>query len=89
MSKSSLIKIWFALLAMLGISILLGEKVSPQLATILIFVIASVKAFLVMRYYMGLRHEPKYVTLAMLTALAFMVFLFFALTPDIIYVYGN
>lgn len=89
MSKSALIKIWVALLAMLGVSIAIGEMQSALIGTILIFMVAAAKAFLVLRYYMGLKNEPKYITAAMVSALLFMIMLFFVLTPDIIHVYGK
>ena len=89
MTKSFIIKIWAALLAMLAISIVIGEMHSQVLGTVLVFGVAALKAFLVLYYYMGLRQEPKYISYAMLAGVLCMFILFFALVPDIIYVYGR
>lgn len=89
MTESNIIKIWGALVVLLGLSLVLGELKNAELATILIFGVATVKAYLVLSYYMGLKWEPKFVSYILLSALAFMAVLFFYLVPDIVYVYGH
>lgn len=89
MTVSSLVKIWVVLLVLLGVSIALGNLGSPRLAATLIFGIALFKAFLVAAYYMRLKFEPRYVTGILLVGLLFIVILYFALVPDIVYQYGR
>jgi len=88
-SESTLIAIWGMLLAMLGLSLALGYLGNVVLATVLIFLVATLKACLVANYYMGLKWEPKYILWILLTGVIFMIILFAALVPDIIYVYGK
>ena len=85
MTVSNIIKIWGVLIALLALSIALGELKDARLATILIFGVATVKAYFVLMYYMGLKWEPKFVSYILLSALALMVVLFFYLVPDIVY----
>lgn len=87
--SSSLVIIWGVLLALLFLSISIGMMKSSIMATTLIFGIATLKAWLVAGYYMGLKWEPRYVTWILVSALIFMLVLFFYLVPDIIYVYGK
>lgn len=87
MTVSNIIKIWGILIALLALSITLGELKDARLATILIFGIATIKAYLVLMYYMGLKWEPRFISFILFSALAFMMVLFFYLVPDI--VYGN
>lgn len=89
MKESSLIKIWAALLIMLFVSIALGYLKNATIGTILIFSIATIKAYLVAGYYMGLKREPRYIAGILASGLIFMVILFVYLVPDIVYVYGH
>ncbi|MBI2981143.1 MAG: cytochrome C oxidase subunit IV family protein [Deltaproteobacteria bacterium] len=84
-----LIGIWVILLVLLGVSLLLANLGNPLLATTLIFAIAAIKAALVALFYMRLKWEPGYVFAIISTGLAVVLILFFALVPDIIYVYGD
>ncbi|MDO8519552.1 MAG: cytochrome C oxidase subunit IV family protein [Deltaproteobacteria bacterium] len=81
--------IWGILLAALAVSILLTGLGHPRVAVFLIFGIAVAKASLVMAYYMGLAHEPRYITLILAGSLFFIFVLFVGLIPDIIYVFGK
>ena len=83
------IKIWVALLIMLGISIAIADLGHPGLATVFIFGIAVLKAFLVVMFYMGLALEARYILWVMVSGLALMLILFFGLVPDIVYIYGR
>ena len=89
MKESSLIKIWAALLIMLFVSIGLGYLKNATVGTVLIFGIATIKAYLVAGYYMGLKREPRYIAGILASGLIFMVILFAYLVPDIVYVYGR
>lgn len=88
-SAAFYIKIWVALLVMLGISIAIADVGHPILATTLIFGIAIVKALLVVAFYMGLALEARYIVWVMISGLALMIILFFGLVPDIVYIYGR
>lgn len=89
MTQKKLILIWFALLVMLGVSLALGRSGHRQLATILIFGVATLKAFLVGAFYMRLRWEPGYIVCILLGGIGLILILYFALVPDIVYVYGQ
>lgn len=77
--------IWAALVAALGVSVLVGEMTVPVIAVVLIFSIAVVKAYMVMAYFMHIRFEPLYVTLILGSAVLCLYFLFFGLVPDIVH----
>ena len=77
------IQIWGVLLVLLTISVL-GPFLEIQVITLLTaFGIAFVKAFLVIKYFMHLDVQPKYVIYFLVTAVAFMFLLFFAVAPDV------
>lgn len=89
MKEFSLVLLWAALLALLGISLWLANMTHVALATFLIFAVALLKAVLVAVYYMRLKWEPRYVLGILLVGIGFMLLLYFALVPDIVYVYGK
>jgi heme/copper-type cytochrome/quinol oxidase subunit 4 len=74
---------------MLFLSLAIGTMKDARLATILIFSIATVKAYLVLMYYMGLKWEPKQVHHLLFSAFALMLVLLLYLVPDIVFVYGH
>ncbi len=84
-----LVQIWAALLVMLFVSLGLGTIHNHTLSTILVFGVATLKMFLVVNYYMGIRYEPKYILWMLLSAVVAMFVLYFALVPDIIWVNGR
>jgi len=81
--------IWVALVVMLGISLPLGLEGHTQIATLMIFAIATLKAFLVVYYYMGLAYEPRYIAVILIVGVFFMGLLLTALIPDLVYIYGK
>ncbi|HSA59148.1 MAG TPA: cytochrome C oxidase subunit IV family protein [bacterium] len=85
----SYVAIWVVLLIALFVSVALGSMGNVVLATALIFGIATFKAYLVAAYYMGLKWEARYVTAILLVGIAFMLILYFGLTPDIRHGYGK
>jgi caa(3)-type oxidase subunit IV len=89
MKESSLIKIWAVLLGLLFVSIAFGYLENATVGTVLIFGIATVKAYLVGAYYMGLKREPRYIAGLLASGVICMVILFGYLVPDIVYVYGR
>jgi len=89
MTASFIKKIWLVLVVLLLVSIALGYLPNATLATVLVFAVATIKAGLVIAYYMGAKSEPKYITYILLSGMACMLILFFVLVPDIIFVYGG
>ncbi len=83
------VAIWIALVALLGGSVALAVLKQRQLAATLILALATLKAFLVLSYYMHLRFEPRFIALTILAALLCLAILFFGLSPDIVHVYGR
>lgn len=83
------IKIWVALLIMLGVSIAIADIGHPIIATTMIFGIAIIKAILVTFFYMGLALEARYIPWIVISGLVVVIILFFGLMPDIVYIYGK
>jgi caa(3)-type oxidase subunit IV len=85
LSKPSVgyLTIWMWLMALLAIGVVLLAIPSKTLAVFLIFTVAAVKAFLVLRHYMHVRHQPVMIYLMLgipvLLAIAFTI----VLLPDI------
>ncbi len=89
MTVRFLVVIWLILLLLLGVSIALGFTGNVTLATILIFSVAAIKAWLVGVYYMRLKWEPRYILVILFGGIALILVLYFTLIPDIIHVYGG
>jgi caa(3)-type oxidase subunit IV len=82
-------KIYYTLLALLGVSIagpMLGHK---WLTLVTAFGIAVVKAYLVAANFMHLKVEKKYVVYLLLTALAFMFLFYAGVSPDVMHHRGR
>ena len=76
-------KIYYTLLVLLVISVL-GPMLEIQVVTLITaFGIAVVKAYLVVKNFMHLNVEPKYVTYLMATCLVFMLLFFAGVAPDV------
>lgn len=88
-STAFFVKIWIVLLVLMGLSLLAAGMGHTTAAISTIFLIAAVKALLVLAYYMGLAWEPKAVWAIGIAALACVVIFFVVLIPDIVYVYGD
>lgn len=77
------VKIWGILLGLLVVSVI-GPMVGiGWLTLVTAFGIAFVKAFLVIKYFMHLTVEKKYIGMLMLTMLAFMLVFFAGTSPDV------
>jgi caa(3)-type oxidase subunit IV len=85
----SYIAIWVVLIVALFASVGLALLHQRRLAAILIFVLATIKAFLVIAYYMHLKWEPRFVALVVAAGFLALAILFFGLMPDIVHVYGR
>lgn len=80
---ASYVKVWAILLVLLVVSVVGPMAEIPLLTLVTAFGVAGVKATLVIRRFMHLDLEPKYVGYALATCLAF-AFLFYAGTaPDV------
>jgi len=76
--------IWVWLIVLLAVGVaLLAAPVSKTLAVVLIFAVASVKAFLVLRHYMHVRHQPLMIYMMLGVPLLLAIALTIVLLPDI------
>ena len=77
------VKIWGGLVVLLVFSVL-GPLIGiPWLTLLTAFGIAFVKAFLVIKYFMHLTVEKKYIGFLLLTMLAFMLIFVAGVSPDV------
>lgn len=77
------VKVWGILVVLLVLSVL-GPMLGIKIVTIIAaFGIAVVKAYLVVKNFMHINVEPKYIAYLVTTALAFMALLFFFVAPDV------
>lgn len=75
--------IWIWLMVLLAVGVALLAIPSKTLAVFLIFAVASVKAFLVLRHYMHVRHQPLMIYLMLGVPLLLAIALTIVLLPDI------
>lgn len=76
-------KVLIALLALFGLSLVVGFMFSPLIAIVLIFVTAIIKIALVVGNFMHLKYEPLIIWIAV-AAVAFCLLAFFwGIYPDI------
>lgn len=77
------IKIWGILLVLLIISVV-GPMAEIRIVTLITaFGIAGVKAYLVIRNFMHINVEPRYIAYLMGTCIALMLIFFFGVSPDV------
>ncbi len=76
--------LWLVLLTLLVASVLFAYVGIPALANVLAFSVAIAKAVIVLRNYMGLRWEPRFISLALVGALACILVLFLLTMPDMV-----
>lgn len=82
-------KIFAILVIALLVSLLLGWLSTNPLSIVVIFAIATVKAFLVLDHFIHLEVEPHYIKVLVATILIVLLILFVGLVPDIVWVYGR
>lgn len=80
---SHYVKIWAILLVLLIVSVLGPMAEIPILTLVTAFGVAGIKAYLVVRNFMHLGVEPKYIGYLLATGVAFMVLLFAGTAPDV------
>lgn len=83
------VAIWAVLMTALIFSLFLAYLHHAQLALLLIWLVAIVKAFLVIAFYMHLKFEPAHVAAILIAGVLALAILFFGLVPDIVHVYGG
>jgi caa(3)-type oxidase subunit IV len=83
------VAIWGVLMAALLVSLFLAYMQHAFLAACLIFLVAIVKAFLVVAFYMHLKFEPAHVVAIVFAGVLALAVLFLGLYPDIVHVYGR
>ena len=77
------IAIWAILLVFLFVSIALSHLPNVYVMNGIVFTIAFVKAFLVMRHFMHLKMEPWLITILVLAAVGTLVVLLIGVSPDV------
>ena len=78
------VTIWVWLVALLAVGVaLILLPLSKVAAVILIFAVATLKAFLVVRHYMHLKHQPLLVYAVLGIPVLLAIALVFVLMPDI------
>ena len=78
--------VWIWLVALLAVGLtLFGLPIPRGVAVGLIFAVAAMKAVLVLRNYMHLKHEHFLIYLIVLVPLLFFIGLALALVPDLVY----
>jgi caa(3)-type oxidase subunit IV len=86
---SNYVAVWTVLVVLLILGIAVGFVGNPVLGTVLVFSVATVKAFLVVTIYMHLKFEPLLVRAIMLCGLACVFIVLIGLIPDIVYGFGH
>ncbi len=76
--------LWLVLLALLAAGGLFAYVDIPLLANVLVFAVAVAKAVIVLRDYMHLRWEPRFIALMLLGALSCVLILFLLCLPDMV-----
>lgn len=79
--------IWGILVALMTISLGIGELGHTTLAIAMIFGIAIVKTLLVLGQFMHLKWEPKLVWIIFGFGVLCLFFLYFGVLPDLVHVY--
>ena len=77
--------IWYWLMALVGLSVGASFVLPKAEALLLIFAVAVIKALLVARNYMHLKHEKALIYAIALVPLAFMIFFLIGVFPDFVY----
>jgi len=88
--KSLYVTVWVLLVALLVIGLTIFTLPIPrELAVALIFTIAAVKAVLVLRNYMHLKHEHLLIYIIVIVPALFLIGFAIALIPDIVFRHGG
>lgn len=77
--------IWYWLMALVIVSVASASLLPKAQALVLIFAVAVIKAFLVARNYMHLKHEKAIIYAMAIVPLVFVAIFLFGLFPDFVY----
>jgi caa(3)-type oxidase subunit IV len=77
--------IWYWLMALVMLSVGASMVLPKAEALMLIFTVAVIKALLVARNYMHLKHEKALIYAIALVPIAFVIIFLFGLFPDFVY----
>ena len=77
--------IWYWLMALVAISVGASAILPKTEALLLIFAVALIKALLVARNYMHLKHEKALIYAIALVPLAFVIIFLIGMFPDFVY----
>ena len=83
------VAVWTVLVVLLVLGIAVGFVRNPVLGAVLVFAVATAKAFLVAANYMHLKFEPLLVRVILLCGLACIFIVLIGLIPDIVYGFGR
>ena len=83
-SRQTLV-IWYWLMALVMLSVGASMILPKAEALMLIFAVAVIKALLVARNYMHLKHEKALIYAIALVPIAFVIIFLFGLFPDFVY----
>ncbi|MFB6345867.1 MAG: cytochrome C oxidase subunit IV family protein [bacterium] len=84
-SAGKYVLVYVLLIGLLTLSIPATFYDSGTISTLIIYGVAVSKAYLVLRIYMHLNLEPRFITLIMAGCFIAMVYMFFLLYPDIVW----
>ncbi len=79
------VAIWTVRVVLLVLGIAVGFVGQPVLGAVLVFGVATIKAFLVAANYMHLKFEPLFVRVILLGGIACVLIALIGLIPDIVY----
>ncbi|MGZ8444210.1 MAG: cytochrome C oxidase subunit IV family protein [Candidatus Binatia bacterium] len=79
------LKIWYWLMALVILSVSASFVLPKAEALLLIFTVAVIKALLVARNYMHLKHESAIIYAIALVPLAFVIIFLMGMFPDFVY----
>lgn len=77
--------VWYWLIALVIASVAVAAWLPKQQALTVVFVVAAIKALLIARNYMHLKHERALIYALALVPLALIVIFLFGLFPDFVY----
>jgi len=77
--------IWYWLMALVVVSVGAGAVLPKAEALLLVFAVAIIKALLVARNYMHLKHEKALIYALALVPLAFIIIFLIGMVPDFVY----
>ena len=81
--------IFVALIVALGLSIGLSAVSTGPLVVTVIFVVAALKAYLVLTYFIHLKAEARFIKVLVLGLLVLLFVLYAGVSPDVVWVFGR